>query len=317
MPSLREKLEAFEQVEAPRARIRLSHSALDKFETCPRLYQLERVLVSDRIEIANEHFSFGHAVGAGFQSLLEHQDLERAVFDTFIAYNPMIESPEDTRKERKYFERAIMAVEQLNEEWDYDEWQLLRINNKPTTELSFKITLDDKDNYYCGYIDGVLFNTSTGNLAIVECKTTAFNLIDLSPLYRYSSQGLGYSVVLDSISGKLFGETRSLFTTLYVITQLKKGQIIPVIHVLPYAKTRLDRLNWLLGLQVQLDEIKEALRLNFFRQRPNSCYRYGRLCYQYDICNLHTWEAEQVPEVEEEKWDFVFTFEDLVRSNTE
>jgi len=289
--------------------LRLSYSALKEYETCPRLFQINRLIYQEKAAETSEHLSFGKAVGAGFQSLLAYKDLERALFDCFLAYEPMIETAEDSTKEKKTFERACMAIEVASKEWDFSSWELLTFNGKPATELSFKLVLNDEGDYYCGYVDAVLRHLPTGKLTVIDCKTTGLNLFNLEALYKHSPQALSYSIVLDDIT-----PSGNLFTVFYIVFQLKKPHIYPILHSLPFTKTRLDRLNWLLTVQGQLAEIKQGIALDFFRQRELGCYRYGRTCPLINVCDLQL-EAAATAEQEEEDWDIVVTFDQLLELN--
>ena len=303
-----------------RPRFRLSHSALDIYTRCERKYQLICWIPQDP-EIAQENVDlvFGKAVGAGFQKYMETGDLDVALFTTLLAYHPFVEHP-DTKQNRKYLERAFFAVEALSNKWDTLPYELMYFKGKPAIEVTFKVILNDYGDYYCGHMDAAAWNNHTNLPAVIEVKTTGLNREDLDPLYKYSPQALGYSMILDVIKDDLPNN----FETVYTVAHLIRGNEWPDVKVLPFHKTKLDRLNWIMSVIGDLNTMIKCWENNFWPQRFQECLAYNRPCQYIDTCNLASWNEAQETTPEEfglsynadKDWQFEFTLDEVFEKAT-
>ena len=70
------------------------------------------------------------------------------------------------------------------------------VDGKPAAELGLRVTVGEF--VYRGFVDLVLKNKFTGEIAVLECKTTS-SRVALEAQYGMSNQSLGYAVVLDKI----------------------------------------------------------------------------------------------------------------------
>lgn len=278
--------------------IRLSHSALDVLHTCERKFQLDRLLVNDNEKRDYPATVLGKAFGAGVQSYMVHQDREKAIFDTYMAYYPIEE--DNQRSEEVAINMVICAIPYLdNLLLDY---KVLTFNGKPAIELSFRLDIDDKF-YFVGYVDLVLENLWDGRCAVMEVKTTALKLHDLSPLYQNSGQALGYSIVLD----KILGQEKSEYDVLYFIGQLGSGNgFTPIITKQVYPKSLQDRLNWFITLGMDVEHLHTMLLHNVFPLRGSNCLQYMRACPHLGTCNLHS--LDRYKEEEEDLIDYQFSY---------
>jgi hypothetical protein len=300
---------------------RMSHSSNDLLARCERKYQLSCCIPQSEEEKVGAYadLPFGKAVGTGFQKYVETKDLDAALFATLLAYHPLVEDA-DTKQNRKFLERAFLAVESLSIKWDESGYELLYLgdpfaeNPRPVIELGFKILLNDYGDYFCGFADIGMWNPSKGQPGIIEVKTTGLNRDDLSPIYKYSPQALGYSTVLDTILP--YGEN---FETIYFVSHLHRGEVWPESRILPYQKTRLDRLNWMMVLITDLNKAIACYENNFWPQRWQECLAYNRVCQYFETCNMASWNEEQIdmgeefgmPYNEGTDWEFVFTLKEL------
>jgi hypothetical protein len=287
-----------------RGKIRLSHSALDLFHTCERKFQLERLLVGAPEKRDYPATVLGHSFGTGIASYLIHQDAEKALFDAYMRYYPVEE--DDKRTEEVAMNLLLNSFPHLDNL--LQDYEVAYFNGKPAAELSFCLNIDSKF-YYVGYVDVVLRNKWTGKYAIMENKTTAMNLYDLSCLYQNSGQALGYSIILDAITGKENTE----YEVLYFVGQLGSGNgFMPKIHTLPFPKTLSDRLNWFISLKLDVSSIEEMLSINVFPMRGKSCLQYMKLCNQFGTCNLHGLDEYLPPLVDDIQYDFTYDLEEVI-----
>lgn len=288
---------------------RLSHHSLEKLHTCERLFQLDRLLKNTENE-EKEHYPatvLGNAFEAGISSYIQFQDKERAIYETWLAYWPIKE--DDKRTEQVAINMVICAFPIIDKL--LDEWEIVSFNGKPAIQLSFKIVLNDGF-YYVGYVDFILRHKITGRVMVFDCKTTALNLLDLSPIFQNSGQCIGYSVVLDAIVGKDIAE----YDVGYFVGKLGSGNgFQPVIQPLLFTKNLHDRLDWFISLGMDVKHIIEMLELNVFPRRGGSCLQYNKPCKHFGTCHLHTFDILSTEIEEEEEYQFVFQFEELLDSH--
>ena len=80
-----------------------SYSKLSNLHACPRKYQLSQFDAVDVQErVPNVDFSFGHAVGAGFQELFMTRDIDKALWQCFLAGECDLLTEPAPRKKKHY-----------------------------------------------------------------------------------------------------------------------------------------------------------------------------------------------------------------------
>lgn len=286
--------------------VRLSYSTLELLNSCERKFQLEKLLTNGSEREESEHFSFGQGFGAGVASYLQHQDHDLALFHAWLAYYPEIETEKKNQARMSVaLERAFFALDNV-----LQDYELVFFENKPACELSFRLDIDN-DYYFVGYIDAVLRNRFTGRYMVFEVKTTGLLLQDLAPLYKHSGQALGYGITLD----RIVGDNLSSYGVLYFVAQLGKGQRDCTIHVLPFNKTLLDRLNWFLVLGLDVKHMKEMEELSIYPRRGSSCLRFNKPCRHFGTCHLHSLDKPKPEELDTVVYQFVYDLTDLVQEH--
>lgn len=291
-----------ESEQQKKRKIRLSHSTLDLLHTCERKFQIERLLAGGGEREESEHLSFGHCFGEGIAEYLVSQDKEAALYKAWLAYWPQVETDKKNQAE---------AINALNAAFGFldnilQEYEVVSFEGKPAVELSFRLDIDETY-YFVGYVDVVLRNRWTGKYCIFEVKTTGLAIYDLAPLYVNSGQALGYSVALD----KIVGEEVASYDVIYFVAQLGKDYS-PKIHIIPFSKTLLDRLNWFLTLGLDVKHLREMAELNVYPKRGSNCLQYNKPCRQYGTCGLHAFDTP-APIVEDTvEYQFVYTMDELI-----
>lgn len=299
-------------------KLRHSYSANEKLRVCPRLYQLTRIKVNDMVEEQtpenNIHLDYGSAMGAGIQAMLlavhNGHSKDLAIQIATVAVLASYQGQCDTPEKGKTLNSLLLALKSFHANWDWDVWDLAYFNGKPAIELSFKLVYDvESGDYYCGFVDAILRNRLTGEHAVLELKTTGMNLLDIKPLYSNSDQAIGYSLVLDALSGGT-----SSFTVLYGVIRVGKDkEFCPKTELHPFPKTAKDRLEWLLSQSLDYQRLKEYEELGVYPKWGASCIQYMRPCSMYGICDLAYWDnAPNTPEKDEIDWDFTFSLDDMI-----
>jgi len=285
-------------------RIYLSYSFLQSLHTCERKFQLDHLLAGS-VEEHSSTFSFGHAFGIGVASYLVHQDPNKAIFLAWLAYWPVIED------EKKNWAKCYCALQAAFSRLDdlLQDYEIVSFDGKPAVELAFKLNIDAVY-YFAGHIDVVIKNKWTGLYYVFECKHTGLLLHDIAPLYKNSSQALGYSIALD----RIVGEEQSHYGVLYFVAQLAKDYSC-TIHVLPYDKTLLDRLNWFVTLGLDVKHLKEMAVLGIYPQRGGNCLQYNKPCKHFGTCGLMGMDQPRKIEADTAVYDFEYDLDELIESH--
>lgn len=288
-------------------KIRLSYSAVETLLVCERKFQLDRLLTSS---VEKQDFPatvMGRSYGAGVQSYLTHQDADRAVYDAYMAYWPVLEEELKGRSELHAISLLLTSIPHLDNL--LQDWEVATFNNKPAVELSFRLDIDDKF-YYVGYLDLVLRNRWSNRYAVGEIKSTSLQLHDLSPLYQNSGQALGYSIILDSIVGQELSD----YDTLYLVGQINdKHQ--HKFKDYTFAKTLLDRFNWFISLSMDVSRLHDMLDNNVFPMRGSSCLQFMRACPHFGTCSLHGLDKPKEIEPDTVQYDFTFDLNAVVQNH--
>ena len=254
-------------------------------------------------------------VGQGIEDVFACKSLETIIWEAFIAWEPDL--LESNPKQKKSFFEALAAITQfhaMRSNGYLEDYELASYNGKPATELGFIIHLEDGFKYR-GFIDAVLQNVHTGEVLVLEAKTTSFNQVNPAQ-YKNSSQALGYSVVLDT----MFPGAQS-YEVLYLVYATKLAEFIE----LRFIKTLFDRALWLHELWLDIQTMKMYDEHGVYPLHGNSCMSYGRTCEFFDICTMSTERItkpltqEMIDEIEADNasYDIQVQFNDLIDTQLE
>lgn len=300
----------------PRLKL-LSHSSRTTLHKCPRKYQLYR-LSSNQVALADDKeieqgitFAYGSAVGVGVQSALEGKSEDQVIIDTFMEWD--VDLLHVNPRQKKSFWLAIRAVQKIRAllaDGFLEEYELVYYQGKPAVELSFSISLPNGYKYR-GFVDAVLKHKLTGEVLVLENKTSSGTAQPAT--FKNSGQALGYSVILD----RLFPDLSS-YEVLYIVYETKSMEFVE----LPFKKSLLQRALWLqeLLIDTQLIDLYESYKT--YPMHGESCFDFFRECEYLSLCTLTTENitkpltTEVVARIaaDAEKYDFDIDFYDLVAS---
>lgn len=258
----------------------VSYSALLQLHACPRKFQLDRLQAPKDSQDTSTSvtMAFGHSVGQGIQSVMEGKSESQVLMDMFLIWeaNLLAENP----KQNKSFWESVIAVQKfmaMREQGYLSEWELVYIDGKPACELSFLIHLPDGFKLR-GFVDAVLKNILTGEIMVLELKTTSSYSINAAT-YKNSAQAIGYSIVLDN----LFPDISS-YEVLYLIYKSKSREY----EQLPFTKSYFQRALWIRELLLDIEVIKMYEEAGIYPMRGESCYHFFRECEYIYTCMLGT-----------------------------
>lgn len=292
----------------------LSYSGLGELHACPRKFVLNKLKASylDRDNLRSVTFAFGHAVGTGIQCTLEGKSEQQILFDMFLAWDYGDIYGEE-EKSNKSFWTAVQAVQLFKHVRDsplLHEYELLVVDGRAAVELSFRITTPDGFKYR-GFVDVVLRHRVTGELLVLELKTTSATSINPAQ-YKNSGQALGYSVVLDR-----FAPGKSSYKVLYLVLSSKTLEFTP----LEFTKSYLQRAEWIHSFLLDCQILSLYWEQQHWPQNGASCYDFFKECEHFQTCGLKL--ENQIPaknftvEPEPEEFQIELTLLDLIESQLE
>lgn len=260
--------------------LNLSYSSLLTLHSCPKKFQLDK-LNSEQEQVddggsSNVTFAFGHIVGEGIQGVLVGQSEDQIIFNMFLGWHADLFDRND--KQVKSFFHAVAAVQKfiaLRKAGLLKDYDIVIYNGKPAVELSFCITFPDGFRYR-GYVDAVLQHRVTGEVIVLECKTSS--ITNLAPAtYKNSAQAIGYSIVLDVIFPRL-----SSYKVVYLVYKTKSMEY----ESLHFNKSYLQRALWIQELLLDIETIKLYEGAGIYPMRGESCYAFYRECEYLNLCTL-------------------------------
>lgn len=262
--------------------IRTSYSGNLSMHTCPRKHQLKCLGVQRTSDEMSEiTFAFGHVVGQGIQDIITGKDWEDVVFDMFVGWHAPFEAINE--KQKKSITEAVHCLQQFEALYSagfLDEYEVAFFDGKPASELSFEIQFPYTK--YRGFVDLVLRHKLTGELLVLELKTTSMNYIKPSA-YKNSAQAIGYSVVLDKIEPGC-----TSYGVMYLVYMTKQCRF----ETFEFPKTFHQRALWLRDRIIDEEFIVKLIETEgnygIWPMYGESCNSFGRDCEFMDICHLDT-----------------------------
>jgi hypothetical protein len=277
---------------------RLSYSSLLELHKCPRKFFLNRHV---RESFNNVHLCYGKAFGTGIQEIMKGSSLQAAWFAAFMQWDLEEGTEAEIEKDKKSLWTALLMVSKFaNEMWpslQRSGWEMLWYKGKPSDELGFKFSFFDSF-YLVGFIDAILINKRTGEIKVLEIKTTKYNSVP-EAMYENSWQAIGYSVILDKLlesysfqgnreleSSQAAGSEAvfSSYEVLYFI--LKSGQMD--FEVLPFKKTKASKAVWLRNVVQDIERIQRYEEEKHFPMYGESCWDFASFkpCFYFQQCHM-------------------------------
>ena len=288
----------------------LSYSALLTLHSCPRKFQLNRLGSTTDHEDAREKesqsssasgseqiifdditpidgaklfsqnvtFAFGHIVGDGIQKVLEGMPLDKVIWHMFLGWHADLFA--ENTKQNKSLWAAVTAIrrfDSIRSQGLLANYELLVYKDKPATELGFRITFPDGFKYR-GFVDAVLKNTVTGEIMVLELKTSSAANLNAA-MYKNSAQAVGYSIVLDIIAPEV-----SAYKVQYLIYKTKEAEYVPM----EFKKSYVQRALWIRELLLDIETIKAYEAADIYPMHGESCYSFFRECEYINLCTLST-----------------------------
>lgn len=300
---------------------KLSESSLKLFHGCPRRFQLYRLFGSMGIteEGENENLLFGSAVGAGSQELFISGDMDKAILATALAWEGYLDDDLGARSKKTIW-HAIEAVQRFYEfrHSTLSEYDVLLVDGKPASELGYVVDCGDGFQHR-GFLDLLLVHRRSGDLLVFEGKTTKYSNLH-EAVYKNSSQGLGYDIIVEAIAKKIgIAREEGNYDVFYAVYKTGSGEW----QDFRFPKSNSSRAMWIKQLLREIQHISEYALDAFFPRHGDNCYNFFRPCPYLDLCNLSDESLRILPEQvavskdDDSKYTYRFTIEELITAQLE
>lgn len=294
---------------------RLSHSSVLLLHSCPRKYQLTKLL--SRRDEDTDDLTFGDVVGYGIQQLLLGRSTEDIWLEVFVRWKlDTVDFEEKTDKKKKTFWHALHALAVFEGRYKnvlLEEYDVATFHGKPACELGFRITIGNSYEYR-GYVDVVLIHKRTREIVVLEIKTTGDKFISPAK-YQNSGQGLGYSLVCDYIAQEYPDVSGSSYKILYFVYLTVPQEF----HQLPFPKSHSMRAMWIKQLLQEVEHIEGYDKDALWPMYGESCRSWNKDCAFLGLCQMsdEMLLANAKPELKEEEFHFDISLMDLINSQLE
>lgn len=309
------------------AKLRLSYSALNTYESCPRRFEFDKLYP----RLPRDHDTFAADVGialhAGIQHYWSHKDRDAAIWEFMLRYPFMLEFSQD--KDDRSFESALSTLEEMFECDIMADYELAQIRRPwtekeiaeaaergvdltqepgpvvPAIEVPFEINFkglrlppcpkypEGADISFIGFIDAVMRHVITGHYRSTDVKTNRDFSVDNTAKYLFDSQQVPYGLVIEHLAQ---GESIETFDVLYMDTLIDLAA--PRCQLYSFTKTQDDVQEWLFTRVQQIMQIIESTKHDFFPRKSGGCVFYKRPCRHLTPCqdrnreNLFGWFME-------------------------
>jgi hypothetical protein len=264
---------------------RLSYSSLLTLHRCPKLFCLERHDFGEREE--SVHLAYGKAFGTGIQEVMKGSSLQQAWLAAFLAWD--IGTEEEMDKDKKSLWFALLMVSKFAEEyWPMfasQGWKLLAVNGKSSDEYGYKLHFLDGF-YMIGFIDAILYNELTGEIKVLEIKTTKYNNPS-EALYANSWQAIGYGIILDKLAVLLADLDITNYSSYEVLYMVLKSNSMEI-ELMPFKKTKVQKAIWLKDITLDIERIGSYEASGHWPKYGESCFNYAsyKPCKFFGVCHM-------------------------------
>ena len=263
----------------------LSYSYLSEFNSCPRKFELRaKGDAFSREGGKSIDTAFGSAFGAAIAYVLANMNVEpkaRLLEANLIAFaNWHVGLFEEITSSRKSFGSCLHAIQKFNYTYANvlaKDYEIADINGESSIEYGIGLLLGSSDMnpfLYKGNIDLVLRDKKTGELVVVDLKTSSKDLETLGYMYGKRSQVAMYASILAAALGQ------STARLAYIAWNPKEEEL----YLLPFTMTADDMAYEIESLHARAQVITLYETLARFPHNGDACLAYGRPCKFWGTC---------------------------------
>ena len=218
---------------------------------------------------------------------MKGSSLQQAWLAAFLAWD--IGTEEELDKDKKSLWFALLMVSKFAEEyWPMfasQGWKLLSIGGKASDEYGYKLHFLDGF-YMIGFIDAILYNELTGEIKVLEIKTTKYNNPS-EALYANSWQAIGYGIILDKLAVLLAHLDITNYSSYEVLYMVLKSNSMEI-ELMPFKKTKVQKAIWLKDITLDIERIGSYEASGHWPKYGESCFNYAsyKPCKYFGVCHM-------------------------------
>ena len=287
-----------------------SYSIVETFESCPRRFEFAHVygyqlaLSAQKTYAADVGTALHEAIQAwaairlmADRGIGREVEAEEAGLMALLRWWPwvgeILETPEKLAV--RSLSRAIMIFYTVIESQWWDQWEVLVDGDgKPAIEIAWKIThasiegFIDHDGHQRqfvtqGKIDFILRHRHTGEIRVVDIKTTTDAPRTMDAKFRFSGQATGYATVVAAVVGHDWRE-HGLKAT-YLCCPFGTADSLPEMTPVTHAYSPADIQGLIADNTLRFRRMREYGNLGRWPRRASGCISFGSTCAYYNICH--------------------------------
>jgi hypothetical protein len=135
--------------------------------------------------------------------------------------------------------------------------------------------------------------------------------------FKNSSQGLGYSVIVDAIAARLGVVSPDSYEIIYGIYKTTAFEW----EIMKFTKSFTQRALWIRDILLDMKRIADYSEADYWPLYGEHCFSYFRACEYFDVCNMSdSVLLDDQPKLiaeEEGKYEFKFTLAELITAQLE
>lgn len=266
--------------------LEISHSGLNSFASCPRKWAFRKAIQDFQSEPRNSIAgSVGTALHEGFQSYMIHKDVDKAV-EALAKHHPI--EIEGTKPSEYSIEASVFTLLEGIKDGKLEDYELAYFNvgeeRVPAVEVGFLVEIECKYVIFHlrGFIDLVLMAAISELFMAVDIKTTTpQGSAHFETKYKYDWQCTSYGIPLQG----LLGVGDKFQTAIYGVIQ---SDYEPRFLMPTFSRTSADVEQYYIYLLDKCAQIERYWVAQHFPRQPTGCMSWGRPCYYFDKCDVHT-----------------------------
>ena len=260
--------------------LNLSFSTMTSFEDCPRKLEFAK-FYNINIEKRSLAPEGGNCLHSALGVYLKTKDTVKAIEYLVLNYPiDLCQMPTWSWSLEACYSALISLIGYFKVN---THLQLALINGAYAEEVPFIIKLNHNiPNFmpiaYRGFIDFVLYNEHTESFEVYELKNSKNKNNYIQESYKFSAQGLPYSLILQALLDMDF-------SNISVTYLLSKVHILePEVQAVEFNKTIQDTQEWARDIYMKILMIKNYHDAQWFPRKSGGCTSYGTGCKFFDIC---------------------------------
>lgn len=289
--------------EKPVKIIRLSHSRLNSFLTCPQAFNYRYMYKNP--DWVQDGFAAG--IGTAFhvfvQEYLSTKDFNKSLYQALCAYPFHLYEQTVWGVKKDYgktWQMLVRSCEHFRDLNMQERYEIVQVKGKPAVETTFEVELGvisgketDYKFVYEGHIDLILLDNYSHSIYPVDIKT--FTDPDMAIKYEFSDQLVMYSIVVAHMRGLIVSDghikMQEEYDSKYWLAKL--SVLDPSFDEKQSIKDETVQTRFFSNLLDSCKRMANYAEMNWWATNRESCYSWKSRCKFANMCGTTASEAEK------------------------